>query len=135
MKLNDLFSLAITLLLLSSCASSSSRVTQTTIGRERGSVSSISKVVRSHYNDLRLCYGDALLKDPSVKGKALVEFSVEPGKPPKPIKIKDSSLNNKTLDRCILAQFKKWDFPQETELKSAKLSVTYPVELKPVTTK
>jgi hypothetical protein len=131
--LKFLFFLNVSFLFLSSCMTTSPFALPPKSRRLpslKGSESGITRVVRANFDDIRGCYDNARQKDPKLEGTVVVEFSVEPGKPPKPVGIRGSTLQNKYLDECILAQFKKWDFPEERGAKS-QVMLTYPLELKP----
>ena len=87
----------------------------------------IRRVVRAHINEVRYCYNQGLAKDPNLKGRVAVQFSIgATGKVPSSVvgetDIKDSSVSN-----CIASAVRRWTFPKPEG--GGTVIVTYPFVL------
>jgi hypothetical protein len=71
----------------------------------------VAKVVNSHLQEVRACYERALLKDPSLSGKVVLEWSISTAGRVVSAKTKNSTLRNGEVEGCILNNLKTWQFP------------------------
>ncbi len=72
----------------------------------------IQQVLISHNSALQYCYERELKRSPNLKGKITVRITVAPDGSVKNAEIVSSTLNNKRVERCILARIRLWkDFP------------------------
>ena len=75
-------------------------------GRDRDQ---IMGVVNAHNSAIQACYQRALKRNPDMRGKVVVRFSISPlGKVVK-VDIVSSTLNNSSVERCILSRIRRWD--------------------------
>lgn len=83
----------------------------------------VAKVINSHLQEVRACYEKALLKDPSLAGKVVLEWNISTAGLVTTAKTKSSSLRNASVESCILSALKTWKFPPA---KGAGVLITYP---------
>lgn len=83
----------------------------------------VAKVINSHLQEVRGCYERALLKDPALAGKVVLEWNISLAGLVTSAKTKSSSLKNASVESCILSALKTWKFPPA---KGAGVIITYP---------
>jgi membrane protein involved in colicin uptake len=83
----------------------------------------VAKVINSHLQEVRACYEKALLKDPSLAGKVVLEWNISTAGLVTSAKTKSSTLRNGTVEGCIMSSLKTWKFPPA---KGAGVLITYP---------
>jgi Ca-activated chloride channel family protein len=89
----------------------------------------IRRIIRAHTNEVRHCYNVALTKDPSVKGRVAIEFTIgADGKIEKAI-VHDNTTGDATLGSCIAKCVELWTFPKPQG--GGTVTVTYPFLLSP----
>jgi TonB family protein len=89
----------------------------------------IRRVVRSHIVDVRRCYNQALVADPSLEGRVVVQFTIGPsGNVPVAV-VGESTLGNTGVHRCIVNAVERWSFPQPEG--GGNVVVSYPFVLQP----
>ncbi len=99
-------------------ASSRSVSAQGSIDRDK-----VARVINSNLQAVRACYERALLRDPGLAGKAVLEWSINTSGTVVTAKTKSSTLRNAEVEGCILRSIKTWKFPAA---KGGKVIVTYP---------
>ncbi|GMU04388.1 hypothetical protein ASNO1_06400 [Corallococcus caeni] len=92
--------------------------TQGTVDRE-----AVAKVINSHLNEVHGCYERALLKDPGLAGKVVLEWAIGLNGRVASAKTKSSTLRNASVEACILSSLKGWQFPAP---KGGLVIITYP---------
>ncbi|MBN1204265.1 MAG: AgmX/PglI C-terminal domain-containing protein [Myxococcaceae bacterium] len=92
--------------------------TQGTIDRE-----GVARVINSHLQEVHACYERALLKDPGLAGKVVLEWTIGLSGSVTAAKTKSSTLRNSAVEACILSSLKKWTFPAP---KGGLVIITYP---------
>lgn len=90
----------------------------------------INAVVQRHRSEIRACYDAALQRNPSLKGKIVVKFSISPDGIVTTAGIKESSLGDGSLGNCIVARVKSWVFPKPEAPVVTEVSA-YPFFLNP----
>jgi outer membrane biosynthesis protein TonB len=83
----------------------------------------VAKVVNSHLQEVYACYERALLKDPSLAGKVVLEWTIGTNGRVAAVKTKSSTLRNPSVEACILGGLKTWTFPPA---KGGAVIITYP---------
>ncbi len=83
----------------------------------------VAKVINANLQEVRACYERALLKEPGLAGKAVLEWSINTQGGVTTAKTKSSTLRNAEVEACILRSIKTWKFPQA---KGGQVIVTYP---------
>ena len=73
---------------------------------------SIAKVVQKRMKSIQGCYNKELKRDPSLKGKVEIEFTIgENGRIEEALTV-GNTMGNKTVANCILRMLKRWKFPK-----------------------
>jgi len=88
----------------------------------------VGNVIHSHVSEVRYCYESAMMKNPNIQGKLIVDFVIQ-GKGAqagiiRSARINSSSLNDLSVDQCILGHLTKWRFPKPKG--GVEVAVTYP---------
>jgi outer membrane biosynthesis protein TonB len=91
----------------------------------RGSLSreEIAKVINDHMKEVQACYERALVRDPNITGKLLLEWTIDLGGSVTQAKIKESSMKNTEVGGCIVEHLRGWHFPSP---KGGIVIVSYP---------
>ncbi|MCP3139000.1 AgmX/PglI C-terminal domain-containing protein [Pyxidicoccus xibeiensis] len=92
--------------------------TQGTVDRE-----AVARVINSHLNEVHGCYERALLKNPGLAGKVVLEWTIGAAGRVVAAKTKSSTLSNAAVEACILSSLKGWTFPAP---KGGVVIITYP---------
>lgn len=73
---------------------------------------SIAKVVQKRMKSIQGCYNKELKRDPSLKGKVEIEFTIgENGRIEEALTV-GNTMGNKTVANCILRMLNRWKFPK-----------------------
>ena len=72
----------------------------------------IDAVIRKNMNQIRYCYQRELTKNPGLKGKIIVKFTIAADGSVSRASIKTSSMGNSAVESCITGRFKRFKFPQ-----------------------
>lgn len=87
----------------------------------------IRRVVRAHINEVRGCYNQGLVRDPNLKGRVSVQFTIGPtGNVPVAV-VQESSIKDNSVAQCIAKAVKRWKFPKPDG--GGNVVVTYPFVL------
>lgn len=95
------------------------------VGGSQGSIDreAVAKVVNSHLQEIRGCYERALLKDPALAGKVVLEWVINTSGRVASVKTKTSTLRNSAVEGCIMNELKGWVFPVP---RGGQVIITYP---------
>ena len=101
------------------------RATARSISSAQGTVDreAVARVINSHLNEVHGCYERALLKDPGLAGKVVLEWTIGANGRVAAAKTKSSTLRNASVEACILSNLKGWTFPAP---KGGVVIITYP---------
>jgi TonB family protein len=89
----------------------------------------IRRIVRAHIMEVRHCYNQGLVRDPNLKGRVAVQFTIGPtGKVPVAV-VAQSSLKDGSVANCVAKAVKRWTFPKPQG--GGNVVVTYPFVLEP----
>jgi hypothetical protein len=69
----------------------------------------VSAVVNSHNAAIQYCYQRALRRNPDLKGKLVVRFTITPEGTVKNVEVVSSTLNDPDVIDCILSRIRRWD--------------------------
>jgi outer membrane biosynthesis protein TonB len=83
----------------------------------------VAKVVNAHLQEVRACYERALLREPALAGKVVLEWTISTGGQVSTAKTKTSTLKSSAVEACILQSLKLWQFPPA---KGGIVIVSYP---------
>jgi len=88
----------------------------------------IRRIIRAHFNRIRLCYDKALKSDPTLTGDLKVKFTIDPKGATKDATIADGTITDATMRSCVTGVFSSISFP---EPEGGVVLVTYPIEFAP----
>ena len=90
-----------------------------------GSISreEIAKVINAHMQQIRACYERALLHEPGLTGKLVIEWTIDMSGSVSTFKTKSSTMKSPDVGECILDNMKSWHFPKPT---GGQVVVSYP---------
>jgi hypothetical protein len=83
----------------------------------------VAKAINSHLHEVSSCYERALLKEPGLTGKIVLEWQITTSGGVGYAKTKSSSMKSSAVEQCILASLKGWKFPAA---KGTGVVITYP---------
>lgn len=89
----------------------------------------IRRTVRAHINEIRHCYNRGLTRDPNLRGRIAVRFSIGPVGKVVRAAVVDNSLGDRDVGTCVSQAVRRWQFPRPSGGGSAM--VTYPFSLSP----
>jgi outer membrane biosynthesis protein TonB len=101
------------------------RATSRAVAASQGSIDreAVARVINSHLAEVHSCYERALIKDPGLAGKVVLEWTIGPGGRVTAAKTKSSTLRNASVESCILNSLKGWTFPSP---QGGIVIITYP---------
>lgn len=91
----------------------------------------VAKVIHSHMNEIRYCYESAILADPSLAGKVLVDFKIGAQGSVATAQAAENTMNNVQVGGCLIGKLKNWKFPQPRG--GVQVAVSYPFIFKSLT--
>jgi hypothetical protein len=84
----------------------------------------VAKVIHSHLSEIRYCYENAILKDPTLAGKVLIDFKINAGGMVPTAAIQEATLTSAQVSGCLMSKLKTWRFPQPRG--GVVVAVSYP---------
>jgi len=72
-------------------------------------IGQVSAVVYAHSQAIQYCYERELKRNPDLKGKVVVRFTILPKGTVANATILSSTLGNENVERCILSRISRWD--------------------------
>jgi hypothetical protein len=89
----------------------------------------IRRVVRAHLDEVRHCYNQRLVRNPTLAGRVVVQFTIGPrGDVPVAV-VRESNLSDGSVGNCIAKAVKTWEFPAPEG--GGNVVVSYPFALEP----
>jgi pSer/pThr/pTyr-binding forkhead associated (FHA) protein/outer membrane biosynthesis protein TonB len=88
----------------------------------------VQKIIRRNLSGIKWCYQDALQRNPKLRGKVTLSFSILPNGSVKNPRASNPSLNDNALLSCITRKMKRWKFPAPKD--GGVVKVSYPLILK-----
>ncbi|MEZ4451309.1 MAG: AgmX/PglI C-terminal domain-containing protein [Nannocystaceae bacterium] len=89
----------------------------------------VRRIGRAHRSEITSCYAAAQAKNAALVGRVDVDFTITPAGAVKGAKIRESDVDDKRLEACLLRAIKGWKFVKPSDGRDAK--VHYPIELAP----
>lgn len=83
----------------------------------------VAKAINAHLGEVSSCYERALLKEPGLAGKIVLEWQITTSGSVGFAKTKSSTMKSSAVEQCILSSLKTWRFPPA---KGAGVVITYP---------
>jgi hypothetical protein len=71
----------------------------------------VGEVIHKHLSEVRYCYESAMIRQPDVEGKLIVDFTIGGNGVVKSAEAKSSTLPDPRLDDCIIRRLVTWKFP------------------------
>lgn len=90
----------------------------------------INMVVARHRSEIRWCYESALQRNPSLRGKVVMAFTIQANGVVSYAAPKESTLGDAGLEGCIASKIKSWIFPKPEAPVVTEVSA-YPFYLNP----
>jgi len=69
----------------------------------------VSEIVNNHNAAIQYCYQRELKRDPNLKGKLVVRFTIAPSGRVTDVNVVSSTLNNQRVERCVVSRIQRWD--------------------------
>ena len=88
----------------------------------------VGEVILRHAAEIRYCYEDALLRNPSTEGNLHLLFKISPRGRVSSTQIKTSNVGDSRLEDCVVRKLTSWAFPQPKG--GIEVPVTYPFVFK-----
>jgi hypothetical protein len=88
----------------------------------------LTKFIKARLGAIRSCYEKELKRNPNLKGKITVGFTIQPNGRTSDIEIEENTLGNDTVASCIKTVVRGWTLPFKPE---DAVPVTYPFLLSP----
>ncbi|VAW68098.1 Ferric siderophore transport system, periplasmic binding protein TonB [hydrothermal vent metagenome] len=89
---------------------------------------SVAMVFEQNKGKLHSIYNRERRKDPTIKGRIVLEITISPSGKVSRVKIVSSELNNKNLERRLISRIKRFKFGA---MKVETVTVTYPIDFLP----
>ena len=89
----------------------------------------VTKTLKKRASRLKYCHEQQLKGNPNIKGMVSVSFAVSRSGRVKAAKMVKTTLNDRSMERCVLSQFRRTRFPRSKRRGST--SVTAGLEFKP----
>jgi len=72
----------------------------------------IRRVVRQNQREIQACYEKALNQDPGLSGKVVLEWEIGERGRVGAVRVLNSSLGSRIVERCMMTALKRWTFPE-----------------------
>jgi TonB family protein len=92
--------------------------------REERSYRAIGRIVATHTGAIRYAYNRELRKNPSLRGKIVLTFTISPVGQVTECRVEESAMNWPPLEQSLVRMVKTWKFP---EIPEGDVTVTYPL--------
>lgn len=89
----------------------------------------IRRIVRAHINEVRHCYNQGLVKDPALKGRVAIDFTIGATGSVTASDVGETSVTDENVGNCIAKAVKRWKFPKPDG--GGSVNVKYPFVLEP----
>lgn len=90
----------------------------------------IVEVVRAHQPEIRACYEQGLLRDPNLKGRLDVRWTITPETTVRDVELSETTLTDACVVRCVIDEIATWSFPGFRGLQR-EIRLTYPFRFGP----
>jgi hypothetical protein len=89
----------------------------------------VRRIVRSHINEIRHCYNQALVRNPEAKGRITIDATIDDSGKVVAATPQPTEMNDPDIGGCMAKAFLRWKFPKPTD--GANVTVSYPFILEP----
>jgi hypothetical protein len=84
----------------------------------------IAAVVQANLGQIKHCYEKQLIVDPNIFGKVVAGWTINKDGLVSTSSVKKTTMNNKTVENCIIGKIKNWNFPKPKG--GGQVLVSYP---------
>jgi TonB family protein len=88
----------------------------------------LGRYVRGRVKSIVACYEKELKRNPSLKGKVVVTWTITPGGRSSGVEIEENSMGSDAVSACIRTVIRSWVFPFKPE---SEVTVSYPFVFTP----
>jgi TonB family protein len=89
----------------------------------------IRRIIRRHLNEVKYCYEQELAKDPTLRGRVQVQFTIAASGAVIASVLQNSTLGNARVENCTVQAVRRWEFPYP--LGGGIVIVSYPFVMTP----
>ena len=89
----------------------------------------IRRIVRRHLNEVKYCYDQALVKQPKLDGRLVVQFTIAGTGKVLASVMQSSTLSSPAVEMCVVGAIKRWEFPAPNG--GGLAIVSYPFQFSP----
>ncbi len=89
----------------------------------------IRRVINRHRNEVKFCYEQGLQSRPDLEGRVTMRFMIAPSGAVQVAGVRESSLQNQSVESCVTTAVRRWSFPQPEG--GGSVMVTYPFSFIP----
>jgi len=82
----------------------------------------VTRIVLNHNRSIQDCYKQSLKKQPDIKGKVVVRFSVTPGGAVDRVEVVNSTIDYEPMIRCIVNRIRRWKDFGESDISLGTVS-------------
>lgn len=90
----------------------------------------INAVVQRHRSEIRQCYEASRQRNPGLRGKVTIAFTIQPSGIVSYATVKESTIGDRALESCIVSRVRTWIFPKPQAPVETQVSA-YPFYLNP----
>jgi len=81
----------------------------------------LKRLMRINEKAFQACHESALRSDPNMKGKIVIELTINKKGKVSKTKVRKNTTGNKAVSSCLAGRMKKWRFPEQAETTTAIL--------------
>ncbi|MCC7000117.1 MAG: AgmX/PglI C-terminal domain-containing protein [Deltaproteobacteria bacterium] len=86
----------------------------------------LRRIVRRHLTELKFCYEKELTRNPGLRGRVTLQFTIAPTGAVAASLVQSTTLGNPLIEQCFAAAVRRWEFPKPA---GGVVIVTYPFVL------
>lgn len=91
---------------------------------------SIRRVIYVHIKQVRHCYQLALMKQPTLQGRVVLQFDINPFGQVEELGVRETTLQSPPLLDCVSESMRGWEFPR-APFASGNVRIIYPFVFRP----
>lgn len=84
----------------------------------------VGAVIHSHMSEIRYCHESAMLSQPNIEGKLILNFSINPVGSVESTSVQSTSLPDRQISDCVIRRLMTWKFPKPRG--KVHVAVAYP---------
>lgn len=84
----------------------------------------VGKVIHAHMSEVRYCYESAMIHNPKLAGRILIDFTIIGTGNVHVATVKDTTAKDTRLEGCLISKLKGWKFPKPKG--GVRVAVSYP---------